>query len=495
MGNSLEVVSWRDKLISRKAASPAYWGQPPKLIPNRLFTWMGLNYNYGDWNTRRYMTEGYAGNAALYAIINAIAKKCAIAPFKVYKIKNKTKHYRYKSWTGADATHDSLQRAMMLKELVYEEDSNHPLNALLEKPNKWQKGNEFVVNSVGYKLLTGNRFLTTTVLDIGANRGNVAEVINLPPQLMAIKGDGTLYGVSEYVLKIDGQDKSYQPEEIIHSKYFNPLFDSQGGHLWGLSPLRAACKNITRSDSGINRSVAMLQNAGAAGLIFDKGTSDMTAEQALQFKEKINEEVLGSDNSGRIAVANGDMGYINFGLTAVEMNILEMEKYSMEQLCNIYSVPPGLFNPDKMSLNNSKEFKKDLITGAVLPELASLRDDLNDIAAIYKDSSIYVDYDISVYPELQEDQEKLTTQLAQAWWFKGNEKRVAQGQDEDSDEPLMDSYMIPNNLTPIQQLSDNMQQMQDQMNQVDQQMNGNLPDANVNGQQNGQRNGKPVTSN
>lgn len=485
MGNSL---TWRDKLISRKAASPAYWGQPAKVIAaqQRALQFIGLGYVYPDWKTADYINH-YTCNAVLYSIINGIARKAAIAPFKVYRVKNKAKHYKYKNWTGSDATAESLRAAMMLKELVYEEDSTHPFNALLEKPNKWQKGNEFVVTSIAFKLLTGERFLNPNVLDIGANRGNVAEIINLPPQLMKLESDGTLYGIARYILIIGGKETSYDPTAIVHSKYFNPCIDSAGSHLRGLSPVKAGKKNLTRSESGINRSVAMLQNAGAAGMLYSKVSGDLSLEQATQMQEKVNNEILGTENSNTIAIANGDMGYINFGLTSNDMTIIPMEKYSSEQLCNIYGVPPGLYDPDKMSLNNSKEFKKDLITGAVLPELASLRDDLNDIAALYKDNSIYIDYDISVYPELQEDQEKLTAQLAQAWWFKGNEKRVAQGQDEDSDEPLMDTYFIPNSLTPIQQMADNMQQMQDQFNQVDAAA-ANLPDANLNGQQqNGQR--------
>lgn len=398
-------------------------------------------------------TNAYLKNAGLYSIVKRISKTASIAPFKVYRIKDEKKHLKYKQYTGENATEESLQRAMLIKDFVYEEDNDHLLNVLIDKPNTLQRGNEFVENSIGFKILTGNRFIMLGLLEEGANEGKPFNLWNLPPQFMQIVGDKTLFGVAGYKLLL-GEQTNIDKEAVIHNKYWNPDFDISGSHLWGLSPLRPANRNLTRTDAALERSVAMLQNAGAAGLLFSKGEREMmTAEQAGELKIKVNKEVLGGANAGKIALANGDMGYINFGLTAVEMSILDMEKYSLQQLCNIYQAPYNLFSNDTSSYNNIKEAKKELITMCCIPELASMRDDWNEVAKLYKEQDLYVDYDLSVFPELQEDLAKTSDVMQKSWWITPNEKRLAMGFDQDNEVEIMDKYLVPQGMMNIEDLT------------------------------------------
>lgn len=406
------------------------------------------------YNSLQERVEAYTVNAALYSIVNRIAKTAAIAPFKVYRVKDEKKHLKYKAWTGENATPESIQRAMMMKELVYEEDSKHQLNKLIDRPNKWCRGTEFTINAIGFKLLSGNRFIRSVTADMGADNGKPISVEILPSQYMRIVSDGSLYGVAGYVFQMNGEPQQLDDIEIIHSKYFNPEFDNVGTQLWGLSPLSASYKNLTRTEAGLDRSVIMLQNGGSGGVIFKKGEQEWSEPEARAITNKVNRDINGINNANKIAAANGEMGFIPFGLSAVDMEILELEKYSWQQLCNIYGVPPGLFDPDKSGEHNAREFKKELITSAVLPELSSLRDDWNEIAARYGDD-VYIDYDISVYPEMQEDQGILATRLANMPYLTWNEKRLVVGYDEDSEQPLMDNYFVPSGLTPIDQLKDN----------------------------------------
>lgn len=421
-------------------------------FPNVVINSFGVS---ALWHSDGYHDNvtAYTSNATLYSIVNRISKMAAIAPFKVYKVKpgKKSLHIKYKAWTGENATWESISKAMRIKSLVYEEDNSHPLNERIENPSKDTNGVQFIINSIGFKLLTGNRFWFMAVLEAGADAGKPWEIINLPPQHMVIVPDGTPYGVREYRFALDQNAVPIAKELIIHSKYFNPVFEADGSHLWGISPVKAGCKNLTRSDAALSRGVAMLQNAGAAGMVIDKSGTDVSYDQAIQTKEAINRTINGGHNSGKIGLLNGDFDYLNFGLNARDMEVIATEKYSDQKLCNIYSFPPGVFDPDKATYANSKEFNKQIITGAVIPELSSLRDDWNEIASLYKED-IYVDYDLSVYPELQEDLEKLASALDKIWYLTGNEKRLMIGQDEDADTELMNTYLIPSGLTPIEDI-------------------------------------------
>jgi HK97 family phage portal protein len=453
--------------LLNKAANQFGFSVVKNSVPYSLLQLFGMSLVWGRWNSKDYITKGYMVNASLYAIINRITKTASTAPFKVYRVKDEKKLAKYKAWTGTGATKESMMNAMRIKALVYEEDNKHPLNELIQKPNPWQGGADFTANSVGFRLLTGNRFLLSVQLDMGANMGQTASVVNLPPDDVAVKTDGTLFGVSSYILSV-GQQIELPKESVIHSKYWNPNIDTQGSHLKGLSPLSAGERNLERSEKAEMRSVTMLKNQGAAGVLFNKAIGDWSPEMATQIKDKINQDVLGLDNAGKITAANGDLGYLNFGLNAQEMNLLELEKYSLQQLCNIYGVPYILFNADSATYNNIQEAKKELISMAVVPELSALRDDWNAIAKSFKGDDIYVDYDLSVFPELQEDMEKTMRIMKEAWWFTGNEKRLAMMADEDNEEEMMDKYLVPSGLTDISQL--NPAEIERQMDRVDQQM-------------------------
>lgn len=408
-----------------------------------------LYWTNGD--SQNFIKEAFLKNAGVYSVVMYISELAAIAPFKVYKIRNEKKHRQFKGWTGKGATIDSIQRAMMIKDLAYEEANEHPFNKLLERPNTFQKGQSFISNSIGYRLITGERFLLINKLDMGANAGLPFELLNLPPQWMQVRGDGTLYGIDSYVLTV-GKIQIIPKESVIFNRKWNPDFGTAGEQLRGLSPLKAGMRSVDRSNSAVDRSTSYLQNAGANGMAFEKSGLDISSEQLAQFKYKFNNEVLGTDNAGKIAIAQGDWGFTNFGYDTKDLAVEELERLSFQDICRLYRFPGGLLDPDKMSYNNAREFKREAITMAVVPELQALRDDFNDIIQLYGEG-YYVDYDLSVYPELQANIKETSEIMAASWWITPNEKRLAMNLDEDTEQELLDDYLVPSGLVPISQIS------------------------------------------
>lgn len=431
-----------------------------KLVPAKgVMNVLGFSVSWLTQSSLSYVRNGYVGNPDIYTVVNKVARTAAYAPFKVFRVKDQKKHQLYKSWTGANATKESLNRAMAIKSLVYEEDTAHPMNALIENPNRYQKGREFTENSIGFKLITGERIWHVIKVPAGQNEGKPFEIYNLPPQHVAIQGDGTLMGIKMFTVQL-GAHKDLLPEEIIFSRYWNPDFDTSGTHLRGLSPWKAGAKLMTVSNSGLTRSVAMLDNAGAAGVLYTKDET-MNPEQAGVLKQKITNEVMNPENANALVVANADLGYINFGLKGSEMELNEAIKLTRERICSILSVPPVLINPDNSSYNNIQEAKKELISAACTPELDSLRDDWNGIAKLYGDN-IYVDYDLSVYPELQSNMKEMADVASLAWWMTPNEKRLMMYMDEHEAE-MMDEIFIPTGIQPMSDFN---------INEVDAALNG-----------------------
>lgn len=443
-------------------------GKKARAVPGTMIVNLfGFSIIWGSTTSKTIVEEGYCGNPDIYTVVNKVAKTASFAPWKVYRIKDKGKHLKYKMWTGQNATAESIAKAMQIKAEAYEEDREHPLNKLIEKPNPWQGAREFTENSIGFKLLTGERVWHIVKLEMGADKGSPIRVYNLPPQHIQVEGDGTMLGIKAFHLML-GQPITIPADQVVFSRYWNPNYDTAGSQLRGLSPWRAGHKLMTISNSGLKRQAAMLENAGAAGLVYDKTAGGLTEDQALALKTKMNTEVLNPDNANGISVANGDMGYINFGLKGTEMELLAGMRLTRNRICSIVGVPPELIDPEHSSYNNKKEAKKELITGACFPELDSLRDDWNQVKMLFPDGDqLWVDHDPMVYPELQEDMAKLVGIAEKAWWMKPNEKRMMMYMDEDTDNPLMNEYWVPSGITPMGEYSGEPTEIDDALNQDD----------------------------
>jgi hypothetical protein len=99
-----------------------------------------------------------------------------------------------------------------------------------------------------------------------------------------------------------------------------------------------------------------------------------------------------------------------------------------------------------------KEAKKEMLTQVVLPELVAIRDAMNRFFGNEMGRDTYIDFDLTVFPELQEDMKELSGILSQSWWITPNEKRVAMRYETMPDE-VMNEIFIPAGYLPIDELT------------------------------------------
>ena len=105
---------------------------------------------------------------------------------------------------------------------------------------------------------------------------------------------------------------------------------------------------------------------------------DINEVQAQQLKDKFRQAHQGSNNAGDIIITPKKLSWVNFGLNAADVSLIEQYNASIKDLCNIYHVPVQLLNNTESSTyNNMKEAKKALYQNAVIPELCKIRDELN----------------------------------------------------------------------------------------------------------------------
>jgi HK97 family phage portal protein len=176
-------------------------------------------------------------------------------------------------------------------------------------------------------------------------------------------------------------------------------------------------------------------------------------QQAQALKTSIAQKG-GAENFNSIAVSAYEVDWKQIGLSPVELNIIESEKWDMKALCNIYGVPSQLLNDsDSKTYNNQQEGEKALTLRCAIPLLDSLRDNLNRKLHTdwgYKGTDIYVDYDIKVYQELESNKTEQVTWLNNAWWIPPAQKNEIMGIKTPSYIPTeeMEKLYIPTSLQP-----------------------------------------------
>jgi HK97 family phage portal protein len=393
--------------------------------------WFGGHTLVLDGNANNYVQQGYMGNSDVYSIVSQSARKFASIPVGVYKIKDTQEGRKafkaYKTLTSGNMNKAAIERAVLLRTKSLEEaDENNPIAKLLKNPNSYEGQDSFFEKVFTYKLVTGGAAIYKNMG--GLEKGPVLEMEVLPSQFLQIKGDGTLFGVESYRLLMTNME--FTTEEIIYWKYANIDFALNGRQLYGMSPLRAGINQLQASNDAVKATVAMFQNGGARGVLFDDNSiGGLSKEQAEQLQGVADMKINDLNSKGRVITAASKLGYIQLGLSTVDMQLLEAINMTGVKLCNLYNFPPGLLKPDSTYDNRNADMKY-FITNKIIPEWCSFRDELNrSLIPDFGNSGLFIDFDVQDLPELQEDMEKLVNTLKMADWLTDDEKRLMMRQE------------------------------------------------------------------
>ena len=423
-------------------------------IQKGIVTWQGAN-------AQSYVQDGYQKNDIVYSIIKLITDKAKLAPFHIYKEVDSVAAKRYKTLIAQPDKITNWKEVNDLHKKAFELYSGDArLNELIKYPNGEDTMADLVEQSCGFKLITGNSFIYAKMIEGGANGGKPYELYALPAQYMAIIADVEVFPPVRVGYQLFyGKLWSFTTKEIMHDKYFNPYWSVTGNELYGQSPLMAAARTLTRSNEAKTAAVASFQNGGPAGVLFmnDERFDPVSGTQQAQALKKAISEKGGSANFNSIAVSGYKVDWKQIGLSPVELNIIESEKWDMKALCNIYGVPSQLLNDDgSRTYNNQLEGEKALTLRCALPLLNDFTSNLNRKLHTdwgYKGTNIYVGYDVKVYQELEANKTDQVGWLDKAWWIAPAQKMEIMGLQTPDYIPNeeMEKLYVPSGLQPIDQ--------------------------------------------
>jgi HK97 family phage portal protein len=421
--------------ISKKKAPETQEQFPFELV------WYGGGMTMIPANITAFIRDGFNGNSTVHHIVKTQSDKFSQIPFRIYKKKGAVQKY-------LKATKQYNPAAMLRKSAAMDElDESDPIYNLLSQPNDFQSETDFWKLWLIWLKLTGFSPIYTNT---GASGVKVLAISNLAPQWITITPNSSLTGAKELWYSPFGavQATKLPLQDCYISRYQNPDYTSDGQHLYGLSPLKAALLDLKGSTEAKKAIAKMYENGGSKGVLMPKEVP-MNQQQADLMRATIDTFINGNSNKGKEGAVSFPIDHIALGLDAVDMKLIEGGALTDQRIALAYNHPPALLQADN-KYDNQLEAIKYLVTNSIYPDLVMKREFFNNwlLPIKFNRPDLVADFDITELPEMQEDMSKLVQSVKDAWWITPNEKRsVMKYDDMDMDE--MNTIYIPTGLMPI----------------------------------------------
>ena len=381
---------------------------------------------YPDTGSDSYL-KSYTGNGDVFTVINKITEPASTLPV-----------YQY------DKQGEINENGRMIQ--------------LLNKPNPWMSRAEFIEASLTFYFIFGDCFNAYEKIEHGLNAGLPLRLDVLPPQWMELILGTYLNPVQGYRFLMSGNVMDYDVSQVMHWKEFNPDYDNQGtGHLRGMSRLKPILKSVTGSGSAYDALVSSFQHQGAVGILTilgEDGKAQGSGKQLLSaIKSQYKKEYTGADKSGSVVITNRDHKWTNFGMTVVELNIINSLGIFGGKICDAYNVPAMLLaGSQDRTYTNYKEAKAALWNDAIKPSVDAYLSRLTSwLAPVFKEQDQELRADYSGIDALQTNKAELVAWMVLSKAFTKNEIRKAVGAEELPD-PKMDLVYDSVGTVPLEEL-------------------------------------------
>lgn len=398
---------------------------------------------YPDSKSDTFIDKGYKELPNVYGLIEAILSKSTIVPEEYFRIKNYSKHLKYKAMMDSG----NYIKALRYKAEAYEKIENSIIEQLLLNPNNYQTREEFLYSIDGYKLLTGNSYAYHVGL------GSTHELHSIPAPCVDIKVSGGAFS-PKFSYKVNYLENTLPGEDVLHFKKWNPIKSGQSPseQFKGLSPLQSCRLLLGRYKNADLTQGFQFENMGPGGMITGATSSadGLSEEQADAIQQRFKQQHQGVHKAGDILVTPSALTWTAFGLSAVDLNIIASKKEMIDELCNVYQYPPDLMGGEK-KYNNFEQARKAAITDAVIPVVEARKAVLNKFIKNVLKEDVVIEYDYTIFPEMQDDLEKQSRIAMSSYVLTMDERRSIMGYDALKPSEYKD-VIIPSGLSTLEDL-------------------------------------------
>jgi len=262
---------------------------------------------------------------------------------------------------------------------------------LIARPNPWQTGTDLIQGTLTYLELVGNAYWEL----VRDGTGKVAQMYLLRPDRMKIVPDPH-EKIKGYLYELRGKKVAFDPEEILHMKYFNPWDD-----YYGQGSLTAALQPTILETYAITYNKALFQNGAVPGGVLE-AEGKPGPDTIERLRKEFDKRHKGVTKSGRTAILTEGLKWKEIARSLADMQYKELRKMNREEILASFGVPPvmvGIF--EYANYANSMEQKKMMWEETLIPKIGLLEDSINIRLAPYVEPAVKIKFDLSDVPALQ----------------------------------------------------------------------------------------------
>ena len=224
--------------------------------------------------------------------------------------------------------------------MVYRTDSrgvrtvarDHPLYFVLhDSPNYDLTAVDFWEFMAASIELQGNAY---AVIERGSS-GAIEALTPIRPDL--VKARRREDGDIEYAWTESGRRVVKTSKDVLHIR------GSMGDALSGASTL-TACQGVFRDALAAETAAgAMFENGiNASGVLSTPPEVRLNKDQREELEKNLREKYMGSVRQGVPMLLDGGLSWVPLSINPVDAQMLESRKYSGEQVCRLFGVPPAM---------------------------------------------------------------------------------------------------------------------------------------------------------
>ena len=327
---------------------------------------------FNDWSTERAIREGLKASVYVYACVQLIARSVASVPWATYRQKANGE------WV---------------------EIPNHPLTALIERPTPYHNRKDLLEGMAQHLFLGGNAIFTKVRAG-----GTVAELWQLPPDAIKVIPSRTNF-IDHYLYEWDGVRQKFKQGDIIHNKFNDP-----SNPYWGLGPLQAGARTVDTDTEAVRFQKVSLQNRAISDGIFTF-ENHLTRDQWDEARAMVREQHQGIENARTPWILGAGAKWQQMSLSPAELDFLNSRKFSREEICSVFNVPPPMIGIlENSTYNNIETARKIFWQDNIVPLLEDIKSCFNLSLAPEFGQGIELSFDLSNVEALQtSNSEKMTT--------------------------------------------------------------------------------------
>ena len=312
--------------------------------------------------------------------------------------------------------------------------TKHPLYRVLTRsPNVDMTPQQWIQPTLLSLLLWGNAY--TWVDRVGD------EVIGLWPlnparvQLI-LQMDGTF---AYYYSDFRGRLNIFSDQDVIHFRMF-----SLDGYL-GLPVLIYHRMTIDLQMASQTYATSVYQNGGQPGGVINY-PGVLRKEQADRIRESWYKVHGGPTNAGRLCVLEEGMKYEPIGIPPEQLQYIEEQKFSVEQIARIFGVPPHLIGAmDKPTYASVEQQSLEFVQYTIQPHVAVLEQGV--AKNLIDDDDIEWRFNLNAFERGDIATRYASYATGRQWgWFSANDVRTAEGMNKIDGG---DDYLTPLNMIAV----------------------------------------------